>query len=88
MSTATDLEPIFEEAKALLEERESLLGDSWRTKGNIRNAMSQIFRKQRYLESMFDNKKTDDPRFTEDLKDLMNWCAMALWFVKSEKETK
>jgi len=82
MSTSEDLTPIFKEAIGLLEEREPILGDSWKSKADISNSVSQILRKARYLEAMYSNGKTGDVRFVEDLLDIMNWAAMTVWFVR------
>ena len=88
MTTRQDVEPVFQKALDLIEEREATYGDSWKQEGGnlcIREAV----RKAKYINHQFERKKSNTPKFMGDLLDLMAWASFCYWHLDQEnKETK
>ena len=84
MAARQDIEPIFEKALKIIDDREDMYGDSWKASGK-EVCIPEVFRKATYIRVQWERNKYTSEKFQEDLLDLMNWAAFALWHV--EKET-
>ena len=85
MTTREDVEPVFQKALAIMDEREEIYGDAWKTNGPS-VCMAEVIRKSNYIRVQWEREKADTPKFAEDLLDLINWAAYAYWHINN-KET-
>lgn len=85
MTAREDVEPIFEKALQLVEAKEDVYGDAWKTCGKgVCNP--EVFRKANYIRVQWEKNRYTTDKYLEDLLDLMAWSAFSYWHV--EKETK
>lgn len=85
MTTREDVEPIFQKALQLIESKEDVYGDAWKTCGTG-VCIPEVFRKANYIRVQWEKGRYTTEKFMEDLLDLINWASYAYWLV--EKETK
>lgn len=83
MSTRENIEPVFQKALELIDLREEIYGDSWKTSGPT-VCMAEVVRKGNYVRAQWERGKCDTEKFAEDLLDLINWSAYAYWHVTGE----
>ena len=83
--TSIEVNEVYEEAKKLLDEKETMYGDAWK-KTDLKTCFEQIPRKTNYLVVQFRNGRynTHKEKFREDILDLINWCV----FTYSKLEEK
>jgi hypothetical protein len=84
MASSDDVRPIFDIAVALLDEKEKLYGDAWKTNGK-QVCISEVFRKANYIRVQWENKRITTEKLQEDLLDLMNWAAFAYFSEETKK---
>lgn len=85
MTGSKEVTHVFEEAKKLLDEKEAVYGDAWKTSGR-EACISQIFRKANYMRVQRKNGRVSTDKFLEDLLDLMNWCAFSYYLLEGGRE--
>lgn len=84
MTTKQEIEPVFQKALNLVEEREETYGDAWKRNGR-EVCIAEVIRKANSIRAQWERGKCSTDKFAEDLLDLMNWSAYAYWHVTREK---
>lgn len=85
MTTRDDVEPIFQKALQLIENKEDVYGDAWKVCGKS-VCIPEVFRKANYIRVQWEKDRYTTEKFMEDLLDLVNWAVYSYWHV--ERETK
>jgi len=86
MTTREDIEPVFKKALELIDLREEIYGDSWKTNGPT-VCMAEVINKANYVRAQWERGKYETDKLAEDLLDLMNWAAYSYWHLNN-KEAK
>jgi len=86
MNTRQSIEPIFQQALDLLEKRESLYGDSWRSSGGTA-CVRQMFEKIHQIDAYYHSHAAHPEHLPEDLLDLINLVAFVYWHIENIAES-
>ena len=84
MKSSEEVRSVFEEALAIVDEREEMYGDAWK-RGGLDISLPQLFRKADRLRVQHNNGFTHTPKFKEDVLDLINWAAFTYYHLEEKK---
>lgn len=83
MTSREDVQPVFEKALQVMESKEDVYGDAWRTCGES-VCVSEVFRKANYIRVQRRNDRYTPDKLVEDLLDLINWSAFSIYLLEEE----
>ena len=85
MTTREDVEPILQRALQLVDSKENVYGNAWKTCGKG-VCVPEVFRKANYIRVQWEKNRYTTEKFLEDLLDLIAWASFSYYHI--EKETK